>query len=119
MATKQRKKQMPTEKLLDQYLNTNEAAEYIDMQYATLLWHIGHGNIKTIQPTGPGGKYFIFKAELDRFKATRKVNKPEPAPELFIADNSRNVEIRNQAADLMLEGNRLLEKAYNLLKEIA
>ena len=76
-----------SKKLLEQYLTTTEAAEIAGMEYQTLLWNISHGNLKTIQPTGPTGKHFIFKAELDRFIESRKPkSRPLTNQELLFMD---------------------------------
>ena len=113
---------MATAKLIEQLIDTNEVAARYGVNYTFVLDAIKRKKLATIQPAGRQGKHFIYIPEAERWAKTiknRPTRKLQVPPELFTVDNSRNIEIRNQAADLMLQGNRLLEQAYNLLKEIA
>ena len=111
---------MATPKLVDQLIPTKELAGMFDIPYQTLMANIASGKINAFQPSGKGGKQFVYLPEMKKFMQTyRPHRKPESSPSLFSPDNSSNKEIAKEAAELMLQGNRLFEKAYNLLKEIA
>jgi hypothetical protein len=110
---------MATPKLVDQLIPTKELAGMFDIPYQTLMANIASGKINSFQPSGKGGKQFVYLPEMKKFMQTyRPHRRPESSPSLFSSDNNTNKEIAKQAAELMLQGNLLFEKAYNLLKEI-
>ena len=108
---------MAHQSVIASLVSVKEAAAQAEVSYDTILNAIKSDQLKAVQPGGR--KYLIMKRDLKKWIEEYKPQPVKTTPTLFVTDNSRNVEIRNQAADLMLEGNRLFEKAYNLLKEIA
>lgn len=107
--------------IIAQLIDTNELAAKYGVNYTFVMDAIKRKKLSTIQPAGRQGKHFIYLPEAERWAKTiknRPTRKLQTPPQLFASDNSRNIEIRNQAADLMLQANKLFEQAYNLLKEI-
>jgi hypothetical protein len=112
---------MATAKLIEQLIDTNEVAARFGVNYTFVLDAIKRKKLATIQPAGRQGKHFIYIPEAERWAKTiknRPTRKLQVPPELFTVDNSRNIEIANTAADLMIQANKLIATAQQLLEEI-
>ena len=107
---------MRKESVIASLISVKEAAQRAKLTNSQILNAIKAGQLKAVQPGGR--KYLIMKRDLVQYLNDYKPQ-TTTTPLFTVPDNRRNIEIRNQAANLMLQGNRLLEQAYNLLKEIA
>ena len=110
---------MRNESLIQSLITVKDAAKKAQLPYMTVLEAVNTGKLKAFQPGGR--KWLIHKKDLEIYLDEYK---PKPIientnSELFVTENNRNIELRNQAIELMREGNLLFGKAYDLLKEIA